>query len=629
MNLDLIKSRAARVAALACLSVLLGQSAFGLTISLEGLNKGDPINWSGGNLQNWQELDYIPCRVRYNNSPGSQTVRVDFEHRNGGFPGIQDLFNFTTSSNVVFVSPPVLFAPPTADTWSYSFTINILDSQPADVLFFARLAAGAHLNVGSSLALSGKPSAMGSLQIHKPAPGPGTPDLMVLKSGPAIAKPGDIITYVLSYTNKTTGFNPATGVQLSDILPAEVSLLTNSLSTNAMCVGNIIYWDLPNLPVGAGGQISFQVQINTNVAFGAYFTNFSQILSAENDLDYSDNTSILVTSTINCAAPSVAISPLSAIKCPGDTVGFAATANGTGPLAYQWRKDGAPIAGATGTSYSISPIALSDAGSYTVVVTNLCGTATSTPGVLVVNTNVSATPLASLVKCLGDSATFSTVAGGTGPFIYSWRKDGSLLAETNSALTIASVTALDSGTYSVQVSGACGSIVTNSATLTVNPPVTASPLVDLVDCPGDTAMFNTIAAGTGPFSFTWYKNGFVLAETNSSLTLANVTGADAGTYSVVVIGTCGNAVTNSASLTVNQNVIVATAPVSLTNCPGTSPNFSINATGTGLSYQWYKGSAALAGQTTSSLNLANISATDAGTYSVVITGTCGSPVTNS
>ena len=71
--------------------------------------------------------------------------------------------------------------------------------------------------------------------------------------------------------------------------------------------------------------------------------------------------------------------------------------------------------------------------------------------------------------------------------------------------------------------------------------------------------------------------------------LANVSAADAGTYSVVVSGTCGNAVTNSASLTVNQNVVVASAPVSVTNCPGTSASFSVSATGTGLSYQWYKG----------------------------------------
>jgi hypothetical protein len=116
-----------------------------------------------------------------------------------------------------------------------------------------------------------------------------------------------------------------------------------------MCVGNIIYWDLPNLPIGVGGRLSFQAQINSNAPFGAYLTNFSQILSAENDLDYSDNTSILVTSTLSCAPPSVAISPASIVKCPGETAGFTATANGTGPLSYQWLRTGVEIAGQTAT----------------------------------------------------------------------------------------------------------------------------------------------------------------------------------------------------------------------------------------------------------------------------------------
>src|SRR5207244_2861747 len=101
------------------------------------------------------------------------------------------------------------------------------------------------------------------------------------------------------------------------------------------------------------------------------------------------------------------------------------------------------------------------------------------------------------------------------------------------------------------------------------------------------------------------------------------------TYSVVVSGMCGNPVTNSASLTVNQNVAVSSAPVSLTNCPGTTASFSVSATGTGLSYQWYKAGSALSGQTSSSLTLNNVSASDAATYSVVVGGACGNPLTNS
>src|SRR5262249_53302308 len=86
-------------------------------------------------------------------------------------------------------------------------------------------------------------------------------------------------------------------------------------------------------------------------------------------------------------------------------------------------------------------------------------------------------------------------------------------------------------------------------------------------------------------------------------------------------------ITNSATLTVNQSVLVTSAPVSVTNCPGTPASFSVSATGTGLTYQWFKGASALSGQTTSSYSIASISASDAATYSVVVNGACGAPVT--
>src|SRR5262249_41103020 len=157
---------------------------------LEGQNKGDTNNWSAGNLQNWQELDYIPCRLHFTSAQGNnQNVTINSEHYNNGTPGVENLSEFTFSPNVVVVSGPTLSAPPSQSTWSYSMTLTILDNQPAYVWFNARLAAGAHLNVGSSLALSGSPASMGNLQIHKPAPAKGSPDLMVVKNGPPTSKP--------------------------------------------------------------------------------------------------------------------------------------------------------------------------------------------------------------------------------------------------------------------------------------------------------------------------------------------------------------------------------------------------------------------------------------------------------
>src|SRR5439155_11900396 len=121
--------------------------------------------------------------------------------------------------------------------------------------------------------------------------------------------------------------------------------------------------------------------------------------------------------------------------------------------------------------------------------------------------------------------------------------------QTSSNFSIGSVSNADTGSYSVTVSGACGS-VTNSATLTVLTNVSATSLTSLTNCPGTTATFSTTPSGTGPFSFVWRKDGNILSgQTTSSFSIGSVSAGDAGTYSVAVSGACST-VTNSATLTV-------------------------------------------------------------------------------
>src|SRR5439155_1408371 len=121
------------------------------------------------------------------------------------------------------------------------------------------------------------------------------------------------------------------------------------------------------------------------------------------------------------------------------------------------------------------------------------------------------------------------------------------------SFSINSVSNADTGTYSVSVSGACGS-VTNSAILSVRTNVSATGLTNLTQCPGTTATFSTAPLGSGPFSFVWRKNGNILSgQTGSSFSIGSVSNTDTGTYSVTVSGACGSA-TNTATLTVLTNV---------------------------------------------------------------------------
>jgi hypothetical protein len=84
------------------------------------------------------------------------------------------------------------------------------------------------------------------------------------------------------------------------------------------------------------------------------------------------------------AAPQILRQPAGILAAIGDVVILSAAASGEPSPALQWRKDGAPISGATGRDLTIAPAALPDSGSYDVVASNATGSATSAPARVVV-----------------------------------------------------------------------------------------------------------------------------------------------------------------------------------------------------------------------------------------------------
>ena len=63
---------------------------------------------------------------------------------------------------------------------------------------------------------------------------------------------------------------------------------------------------------------------------------------------------------------------------------FSVGVSGTSPLSYQWNKNGTPISGATLSSLTLTALKWTNAGSYTVVVTNAVGSVTSATATLTV-----------------------------------------------------------------------------------------------------------------------------------------------------------------------------------------------------------------------------------------------------
>lgn len=260
-------------------------------------------------------------------------------------------------------------------------------------------------------------------------------------------------------------------------------------------------------------------------------------------------------------APTITTQPVNQAVTTGSSVTFSVVASGTAPLSYQWRFNGTNISGATSASYTIASAQSANAGSYTVVVSNSVGSATSNAATLTVNATATAptitTQPASQTVTVGSSVTFSVVASGTAPLTYQWKFNGANISGATSAnYTIASAQSANAGSYTVTVSNSAGSATSNVATLTVNttataPSITTQPTSQTVNV-GGTATFNVVASGTAPLAYQWKFGGTnISGATTSSLTLTNVQTANAGSYTVTVSNSVGSVTSNTATLTVN------------------------------------------------------------------------------
>ena len=88
--------------------------------------------------------------------------------------------------------------------------------------------------------------------------------------------------------------------------------------------------------------------------------------------------------TVDPQAPVITAQPQRIGIAQGSDAVFSVTASGPGSLSYQWYFNDNPIGGATGASYTVSAANYTDAGNYSVVVTNGFGSIASSAATLTV-----------------------------------------------------------------------------------------------------------------------------------------------------------------------------------------------------------------------------------------------------
>ncbi|MCI0747101.1 MAG: immunoglobulin domain-containing protein, partial [Verrucomicrobia subdivision 3 bacterium] len=215
--------------------------------------------------------------------------------------------------------------------------------------------------------------------------------------------------------------------------------------------------------------------------------------------------------------PAIITSPHDQTVIAGNPATFTVAATGTTPLTYQWRFERMPIPGATGSTLQLPNVQPTNAGNYSVDISNEAGLIASPEARLTVR--IPATIVAGPEdQCIvaGSEAVFRIVVVGDGEIGTEWRRDALSVSNYSPTLRIQNAQSADAGPYSVTVSNQWGAM-TASARLIITPRTTLAwansitfsntheqPYAATTDPAG-----NIYIAGSGP-------GGFLTAKIDST-----------------------------------------------------------------------------------------------------------------
>ena len=341
-------------------------------------------------------------------------------------------------------------------------------------------------------------------------------------------------------------------------------------------------------------------------------------------------TSAVATLTV-LVPPSITRQPTNDTVAAGATASFQISATGTTPLSYQWLFNGTTPVGPSTNTLTLANAQSSQAGGYSVIVTNVAGSVTSTVATLTVLVRPSITlQPTNQTTVVGGNASFLGGASGSAPLSYQWFLGATALGgSTGTALGLSNVQTNQAGNYSFIVTNAAGAATSMVASLTVLvPPSISSQPTNQSVLVGSNASFQVSAGGTSPLAYQWWFNGTnaVGASTNM-LTVTNAQTAQAGAYSVVVTNSAGSITSTVAMLTVGVPPSITQQPTNQMVVQGQNATFSVGASGdTPLNYQWRFNGTPAGGASSSSTSYTVTAATtaNAGNYDVIVSNTYGS-----
>jgi hypothetical protein len=261
---------------------------------------------------------------------------------------------------------------------------------------------------------------------------------------------------------------------------------TNSVSACAGATVNVpamVYSNPPGETLNIRWYYNGQM-LSDGASYGGTQTSTLQIKNVSSALagDYTVRASLSLdpnvmseaTVTVAIATPPTITSQPAAntAVCEGADATLTVVVNAQGTVLYQWALNNQPIAGATAASYTIRSMSAARAGNYTVTATTACGNVTSAAGSVSLKpaTVITAQPPKTLEARVGTTLTLSVAATGAGTVQYQWYKDGTALAgEIASQFQKNNVATSDAGKHHCIVTAECGSVSSDTTTVTTPP----------------------------------------------------------------------------------------------------------------------------------------------------------------
>lgn len=278
---------------------------------------------------------------------------------------------------------------------------------------------------------------------------------------------------------------PTPGAATGSALVATPSITAQPASQTVPLNGSATF----TVTANGAAPLSYQWRlngVNISAATGSSFTVTNARLADAGGYSVrvinSAGTAISATAVLTVQAPPVITQqPQSRSVAEGSTAIFTVTAQGTPPLSYQWRHDGAPLPGATSATLMVSNVQAAAEGGYTALVSNNFGSVTSA----VANLSISAAPQITAQPrgtnvFVGATVTFSVTVSGSPPLVYQWRyNDVDIPGATGSTLTLTNVQTTHTGNYTLFVTNEVGAALSSPALLNVTvPPIVTVAAAD-------------------------------------------------------------------------------------------------------------------------------------------------------